>query len=404
MSSAFGRQTAAKASLSDDDFRAARELGERGDITAAEQAYRSILQHARDAHDDYQRARALAGIATCQLRRFAFRRSLATLLEAKELAQQVHNARLSGSISGNLASIYAQLNSFPEAIDEAEKAIVDFRAAGEPAYLVRALDVKGDLLADQHDFENARLAYQEAITVAQKSLDMRSEAIAWNRLSDALSDAGDYPEAEKAINRALQLRENSHDDALAITRLDLALLKLREGNPALALEMLDSVLANPGPAVARLPRYQVMHRRGEMLAALGRDDEALQTLREATLKANQWRSSALPGDVSSIATVAYLHAVYADYTNYAAGVAIRRRDSVLSQQALEVLAGSRAANLREQYAQSLAQQERLPPEYFALLKRIQAEEAAQMLSPGGDDEAKLQRFGGNWDRFRIKWA
>src|SRR5208283_4476682 len=151
-----------------------------------------------------------------------------------------------------------------------------------------------------------------------------------------------------------------------------------------------------------------MHRRGEMLAALGRDDEALQTLREATLKANQWRSSALPGDVSSIATVAYLHAVYADYTNYAAGVAIRRRDSVLSQQALEVLAGSRAANLREQYAQSLAQQERLPPEYFALLKRIQAEEAAEMLSPGGDDDAKLQRLRGQLgsiqDQMGIKLA
>ena len=106
--------------VSDRDFDAARSLGERGQIAAAEQAYVAILRGAREAHDDYRQARALAGIASCQLSRHAYRKSLTTLLEAKTLAKQVHNARLSGSISGNLASIYAQLNSFPEAIEEAE--------------------------------------------------------------------------------------------------------------------------------------------------------------------------------------------------------------------------------------------------------------------------------------------
>ncbi len=378
----------------DADFKAARELGERGDLALAQRAYQEILEQAREARDDYQQARALVGLGSCQLRRFAFRKSLTLLLEANQLAQQLHNARLSGTICTNLASIYAQLNSFPEAIEEAEQAIREFQAAGEPAYLIRALAVKGDLLSDQHDVDRARLTYQEAIALAQKSADVRSEALAWKGLGVALSDAGEYASAEKALNRALQLRESAHDDAAAISRLDLSLLKLREGNARLALEMLDSVLANPGPAVARLPRYQVLHRRGQMLVALGRDDEALRTLREATLRADQWRSSALPGDVSSTATVAYLHQVYADYTNFAARVAIQRRDPLLERQALEVLSASRAANLREEYALALAQQERLPDEYFALLRKIEAAEAAEILSPGADDEAKIQQLRG----------
>lgn len=287
MSAGLGEGFAApRAQVSDADFKAARELGERGDIALAEQAYQSILQRAREARDDYQQARALAGLGSCQLRRFAYRKSLTTLLEAKLLAQQAHNARLSGSISGNLASIYAQLNSFPEAIEEADHAIGEFQVAGEPAYLIRALAVKGDLLSDQHDLESARLAYQEAIAIAQKSKDVGNEAFAWNRLGDALSEAGEYASAEKALNRALQLRESANDSAAAITRLDLALLKLHEGNAPLALQMLDGVLANPGPAVARLPSYQVLHRRGQMLVALGRDDEALRTLYQATLKAD----------------------------------------------------------------------------------------------------------------------
>jgi len=387
-------QSVPTASVSDSAFKTARDLGERGDIAAAEQAYRTILQQAREAHDQYQQARALAGIATCQLRRYSYRRSLTTLLEAKELARQANNARLSGSISGNLASIYAQLNSFPEAIEEADEAIRDFRAAAEPAYLIRALGVKGDLLSDQRDVEHARLAYEEAIALAQKSKDARGEAFAWNRLGDALSEVGEYSEAEKALKKALQLRDSSHDDAAAITRLALALLKLREGNAPLALEMLDSVLANPGPALTRIPGYQVPHRRGQMLVALGRDAEALQTLREAAMKADQWRSAALPGDVSSTATVAYLHVVYADYINCAARLAIQRRDSELTLEALEVLVGSRAANLREEVALALALQDRLPAEYFALLKRIEAAEAVEILSPGGDDETKIRQLRG----------
>jgi CHAT domain-containing protein/predicted negative regulator of RcsB-dependent stress response len=394
VSAASGEGSAAKPAVWDGDFKAARELGERGEITLAEHTYQSILQQARAAGDEYQQARALTGIGTCQLRRFAFRKSLTTLLEAKQLAQRVHNPRLSGTISGNLASIYAQINSFPEALDEAEQAIREFQQAGEPAYLIRALGVKGSLLADHKDVEQARLAYQDAIALAQKSKDVRSEAFALDGLGDALSAGGDYVSAETALGRALQLRTSVHDDAAATTRLHLALLKLREGKAPLALEILDSVLASPGPAVARFPAYELKHRRGQILMALGRDDEALQTLREATEKADQWRSSALPGDVSSTGTVAYLHEVYADYTNFAARVAIQRRDPDLQRQALEVLSSSRAANLREEYALALAQQERLPDEYFALLKKIEAAEAGEILSPGADDEAKIRQLRG----------
>jgi CHAT domain-containing protein/predicted negative regulator of RcsB-dependent stress response len=388
----FGQGSASTPPVSDADFKAARELGERGEIALAERAYQAILKQARDAHDDYRQARALAGLGSCELRRFAYRKSLAILLEAKLLAEQAHNARLFGSISGNLASIYQQLNSYPEAIEEVEEAIRELEIAGETVYLIRMLVLKGDLLSDRHNLELARLSYQEAIALSQKSKDVRSEALAWKGLGVALSDAGEYASAEKALNRALQMRESVHDPAAALTRLDLALLKLRQGNAALALEMLDAVLADPGPAIALLPGYQIPHRRGQVLMALGRDDEALRTLREATRRADQWRSAALPGDVSSTATVAYLHEVYADFTNLAARLAIQRHDPQLKLEALAVLSASRAANLREEYALMLAQQDRLPDEYFALLRKIEAAEAAQILSPGADDEAKVRQL------------
>jgi tetratricopeptide (TPR) repeat protein len=383
----------------DSDFKVARKLFDEGRFAASESSYRIILSQIRATKNSsqqsiYQQARVLTSIAGCQLGQFSYRRSLTTLLEAEQLAEQVQFPHLSGAISGNLASIYSQINSFPEAIEQADLAIRQFRIAGEPSYLIRALEVKGELLSQRRDLAESRAIYREAISLAQNSKDIGSEAFAWSRLGEVLSEGGEYAEAELALNKALHLQEGLRDDARWITLLDLAVLKRRQGKPQLALQMLDAALANPGPAIATIPGYEIPHYRGQMLVDVGRDEEALKVLWDATVKADQWRASALPGDVSSSATVAYLHGVYSDYVNNAARVAVQHRDAALQRRSLDVLAGSRAANLREQAALSLVQQGRLPEEYFTLLKKIQAAEAAWILSPGLADETQMSHWRG----------
>jgi hypothetical protein len=125
------------------------------------------------------------------------------------------------------------------------------------------------------------------------------------------------------------------------------------------------------------------------LAELGRTDEALATLRDAARRADEWRSAALPGDVSSTATVALLHSIYSDFTNFAAATALARHDEALVRESLEVMARSRAANLREEVAAYLQQLDRFPPEYYSLLRQLDAPRA--MADPGTSDELAAQQ-------------
>ncbi len=307
VSADFKGQFSPQPSSWDLDFKAARKLFDQGHFASSEAAYRIILSRVRATKDpspqsSYQQARVLTSIAGCQLMQFSYRQSLTTLLEAERLAETLKYPHLSGTIAGNLASIYSQINSFPEAIEQSDEAIGQFRQAGEASYLVRSLEVKAELLSEQRDLAGSRVTYHEAIALAQASQDPGSEAFAWSRLGEVLSEAGKCADAELALNKALHLQEGLQDDARSITRLDLAVLKYRQGNPQLALQMLDAVLANPGPAIATIPGYEVPHYRGQMLVAVGRDDEALKALLDATVKADHWRASALPGDVSSSAT------------------------------------------------------------------------------------------------------
>ncbi len=73
-------------------------------------------------------------------------------------------------------------------------------------------------------------------------------------------------------------------------------------------------------------------------------------------------------------------------------MAIKHGDPALLRKSLEVLAGSRAANLREEATLSLIQQGRLPEVYFTLLKKIQSAEAKGILSPSTTDETQMSHW------------
>jgi CHAT domain-containing protein len=146
------------------------------------------------------------------------------------------------------------------------------------------------------------------------------------------------------------------------------------------------------PVVSLAPSYEALQIRGQILVELGRTDEALVSLRNAVRRADEWRSAALPGDVSSTATVALLHSVYSDYTNFAAATALARHDEALVRDSLEVMARSRAANLREEVAAYLQQLDRFPPEYYSLLRQLDAAQARTLADPGGSDELAAQQI------------
>ena len=201
-------------------------------------------------------------------------------------------------------------------------------------------------------------------------------------------------EGEQALSKAAAIQTGIHDtDHLAVTHEHFAELELRKHNYASALKYIDQAFAANTPYFKRNAQYYPIHVRAQILLGLGRTSEALAEFKRAADSATEWRSNALPGDVTGTFTVAQLHEVYQDYAELAATLALKNHDAALTRSAFEALAENRAASLREQLALSLDKNLRLPPEYFELVSALQKEQAKVTLGEKPQEhEAKLREI------------
>ncbi len=348
----------------------------------------------RSAHQDSEvqlESKALVLSAGCQILLFRYRQALREANQALELAIESRDNALAGAAAGNLATVYAQLGDFGNAQTKARQSVSYLRMSTRKDYLARALYNYGDIEAEQSETVQAKASYIEAIAVARRTGLNDAESAAELHLGESDLDAADYLSASKALTRAEQLfLKNQDADDLASAKADIAELKFDQKNYSGALETLDSAI-NSRHLTTVVP-YIPTHLRGQILLALGRPWDALSEFRKAVNQASRWRQGALPGDATSIRTVSYLHNVYQDFTVLAAGLAVKTHNTALAREAVEILADSRAASLREQIAVALDRKGTLPPEYFELLSQLQAAQARVTLSPNSGGQAELEQI------------
>jgi CHAT domain-containing protein len=409
----------------DQKLEQARQAGLGNDLRHAEELFSQAESQSLDARYEYGRATAVVGLGNCELAKFAFRSALARYLEARELAKPLNDALLSGKIAASISAIYAALNSASEASAELSKSILLLSQARDlqaKQVLLRALLLQARLRFDQPDHKGWREAIEDAISKAREWKDPQSaqaairsarpeissidlaaasesvvrefnnnEALAWYYRGYYCLELGLYEEAGQSLETALRLEPAAGQPAMQVAR---AAVKLQLNHPQEALEILDAALATHSPSMSSLVWHEVLDWRGRMLLASGHDDEALATFEQATRYADQWRASALPGDVSSTGTLSYfiLQRVYTDHYQLAAKLALKRNNPALAREALEVVVRQRAANLREEAALSLNRLKRLPQEYYQLLGRLKVAQAQALAQPGATAESSAAQI------------
>ena len=403
----------------DQKLEQARQAGLNNNLRHAEELFSEADRQSQDAHYEFGRTMAVVGLGNCELARFAFRPALARYLEARALAKPLGSALADGKIAFNIAAVYTALNSAEEASAELNESVYHLRHAKElqaKQLLLRALLLQARLFFDQQDDNGWRAKIEEAISEAREWKDPKraqaairvakpaisltglaaatesivrefnnNEALAWYSRGYYCLHRDLYEEANRSLETALQLEPAAGQPPMQVTR---AAVKLQLNHPEEALEILDAAVATHSPSMASLVWHEVLDWRGRMLLALGRTDEALATFEQATRHADQWRASALPGDVSSTGTLSYfiLQRVYADHYQLAAQLALKRNNAALTREALEVVMRHRAANLREEAARALNSEQRLPEEYYQLLSRLKVAQAQALAQPGAPAE------------------
>jgi CHAT domain-containing protein len=355
--------------------------------------YQRAGQLASSAHDSRLAAKSQFESGACLLHLFRYRAAIEALGSARDMALRAHDPYLAAKADINVTTVYLQLGEYIVAEKTAKEAARLLENSGDNRRFVMALMNYAWVEAEQDHLELSRPLYRRAINLAQAENLPALEASAWNHLGESLLDKESLPDAEQALVEAYRLYLMHHDEAgLAVIRADLALLDYKQGKYESALAKLQAALSSPATGLARIPSYLPLHLHGEISAALHRDSEALEYFQKAVDAADDWRGNALPGDVVGTHTVAYLHAVYHDFAEFAAQTALKRHDSALAARALSVLSENRAANLREELTSAFARQNRLPAEYFDLLNRLKVAEAHAVLAKDPAEQAKASQI------------
>jgi tetratricopeptide (TPR) repeat protein len=361
-------------------FQEAVRLRNDGQFASAEAAFVKIAALAHDRGDRRMEVRARLDIGGCQLRLFEYREAIATYSDARRLASDLGDPRLTGAALFDLSSVYLQLHNVEAASANVAEAKAIFEKAHISDLLVKALIQIASLETEARHDEEAKSAYQQAISICQRTNDFRSEALVEDHLGEALMEVHDLPGAKRALTDAYRIRLLQHDELLPVTQAKLAELEYWQGNAAEGLRRLDDTFAKKSPALKTIPRYQIVHLRGQMLAALHRDDEALDDFRQAVELASIWREEAPPGEIAQTGTIAFINSVYADCSDLEAQLAMQRHSSALAAEAFLTLALNRAADLREHRTVAWQQSNRLPAQYYKILDDLRSAEAATILS------------------------
>lgn len=370
-----------------------RRQRQKGHSVRAEQDYASAYRLALKAGERHGSARALLGLGACQLELFSYQSAAHNFLQAREVAFRLDDQTLAAAATVNLSSLYFQLHDLSAAEEAASEAVTLLQLSGRRDLFAKALINYGSIKLELGHFEDGKREIFRALAVAMELKDVELQALAWEYLGESSLNADRLGDAEPALRRAYQLRlQLSYKNGVSVTLLNLADLDYKLHRFDAALKQLNQALASPSSQLATLPQYGPVHLRGQILVAVGRPDEALSELYRAVRLARQWRSNALPGDVTSTTTVAHLHSVFDDYAALGAELALKRHDNRLARQALDVLSENQAASLREQLASVFHQQFRFPPLYYELLAELQREQAHVSLQENSANDTRVRHI------------
>jgi CHAT domain-containing protein len=365
---------------SDPEFQKASKLRDSGQLAQADLAFAKLTREAHAQADVDKEARVLLARGGVQLRQFAYRDAAESYQRVLRLMRRVWDPRTAGAAYVNLAEIHVQLNDLAAAEREARSGVALLANDKKTDSLIRAKLQLGWIQTAQGQLDEGKQAYGDAIAFAAEANDTENESLAWMILGQSLVHARDLHQAEDAYLQAYRIAVLHRTSNLNTVRAKLMEMEWLQGNPAESLRQMDLLLANNTPAQLGFADYQILYQRAEMLAALSREQEALDAYRQAVAAATHWRRAALPGEVANAASVELIHEIYAQASDFVAELGKRSGSSSLQREALEIIAINRAADLREQQTQAWHRDGMLPARYYQLLNQLRTAEADRILS------------------------
>ena len=351
---------------------------ESGDLRSAERVYQQGVEEAIRRGDKLAEVRFLISVGGCRLLRTEYRSALASFLAARERAAAIHDTIDLGAISGNLSSIYLQMWDIPSAQRAAEDGLETSTDVPDAYFLPQLLLQVGRIHALQKDGQ-AESFYLRSMEAARRSGNRQNEAQSWDLLGDEQFARDDIAGAEKSYLGAYHLRlaTKSADLGFSYGRLGalrLAQRRLQEADQFTELAIQSVRSGKPG-----WPDYLMRHQRGSIRLARGAVNAALDDFSEAIESSAAERLNVLPSrSALTAANTGFEDKIYRSFIELAADQAVRTKRATGASQAFQALELNRAASLREGLALADIWREKLPPEYWEAVGRLEAAQSKSL--------------------------
>jgi len=341
----------------------------------------AILQKAdslaaqRRSHLNKQRLAWLFNVkGSAQFSLFRYADALRSYLEAKRLAQEAGEWRLTASVCSNLSSLYLQQNDLNAARLAARAAVEALaREPGHPSGALIRMQAAA-VEAKSGGIEEAGRLFAEAAREAERATQPELEALAWDQWGYELLQAGKIEAAETALLEAYRIRILRRSPAVASSYYTLGLLRLAQGRAPDACRLLDLALEGVPDSGLALPLWRVYFERGRARRAAERIAEAQQDYERALEMLGRLRLEVLPAESFWNASSVEQHRVYSEYIQNSVELYRKSKQGQLLAEALRAQAEAQAAGLRALLNVPDEWRERLPQQYWSLLAELRGME------------------------------
>ena len=352
----------------------ALRLRKAGDFRAAEALYQRGYQEAVRRGDRLAAARFLMSAGGSQMFALEYRAALATFLQARDLAAGLEDHADLGGIDVNLSSLYLQMWDVPAATQAAEAGLreaglVSARAAYFKAPLLMQMGRIHALLDDG----KAREFFAAGIEAARAGDFLAIEALSWDLLGEEELGSGQLKEAERAFLEAFRLRRFFRVGELGLSFGRLGALALARGDFRSAERLTQRALDAARRGAPAEAEYVLLHQRGRIRQARGKNDAALHDFSLALDAAARWRLQVLPAQSTLTSTnIALEQEIFRSFIQLAAEQAFQYGNADLARKAWEAVEVNRASSLRQSLALAGVWRKKLPAEYWETLAQLGA--------------------------------
>jgi predicted ATPase/Tfp pilus assembly protein PilF/predicted amidohydrolase len=217
-----------------------------GAYPEAQRLYQESLAICREIGDRYSTEVVLNNLGNVSSSMGMYAEAQRFYQETLAICREIDNRYAIQVVLNNLGSIATRLGNYEQAKQLLQESIAICREIGSQYGIARSFNNLGDVAEKLGDYGEAQRLYQESLMLCKEVGARRLMVLALINLGNVACTLGDYRESKQHLDEALGAAMDIRAVPLALKALmGMAILLIKGGKEARALELLAHILYNP---------------------------------------------------------------------------------------------------------------------------------------------------------------